>query len=385
MLTLTTQDFADVADIVSDAWASEDKTEQKRRRHRIEMVKFRRNRKAKQQNLRGEFNRLEAQVKQATASLKALAASTNRSSEVLSTGQILRELFVEIEDLRIQNGALSKQLLLYRTFHQVLKEAEDRDAREETSVIPSIDLETGWRVRFPGGESSFHYHPFVREVFDTIMDECASYLTSAPTVSLGGVFLGWNVHHATVSATSDEHSLVAKSQFTKRLYCSLLQVDEAMTNEDKNNWPVIVTPMNWGSVSGHVSAQVLQEFDENTCVLVHNAKGTDLNIRYVCLVQRHRCTEQEGKRAITYTMRIADSEENKRNRKVEEDASDVQWITEGGSQLTIVEQDSDTVDVVYDHWGGCESALHAQYLFVQWANYALRWEQMVLRSRLLPQ
>ncbi|KAK1943040.1 hypothetical protein P3T76_005677 [Phytophthora citrophthora] len=382
MLTLTTLDFADVADIVSDAWASEVKTEQKRRRHRIEMVKFRQNRKTKQQNLRGEFKRLEEQVKQATASHKALAASN--SPKVLSTGQVLRELFVEIEDLRIQNGGLRKQLSLYRNFHQVLKEAEAPNAQEVESIVPSIDLHTGWRVRFSGGEPSFHYHPFTREVFDTIMDECTLSLMSAPKVSLGGVFLGWNVHRATVSATSDDHCLVAKSQFTKRLHCSLLQVDEAMVNEDKNNWPVIVTPMNWGGVSGHANAQVLQEFDENTCVLVHNAKGKDLNVRYLCLVQRHRWTEQEGKRAITYTMRIADSEENKRNRKAEGDDSGVQWITEGGSQLTIVEQDSSTVDVVYDHWGGCESELHAQYLFVQWANYALRWEQMVLRSRSLP-
>ncbi|ETM54121.1 hypothetical protein L914_02496, partial [Phytophthora nicotianae] len=89
-----------------------------------------------------------------------------------------------------------------------------------------------------------------------------------------------------------------------------------------------------------------------------------------------------GKRVITYTMRVADSDSNKRSRLAE--ADEVQWITEGGAQLTIAEVDGRTVDVVYDHWGGCESELHAQYLFVQWAHYALRWEQMVLPSNLLP-
>ncbi|KAG6945848.1 hypothetical protein JG688_00016348 [Phytophthora aleatoria] len=383
MLTLTTVDFADVADIVSDAWAVEGKDEQKRRRHRIEMVKFRRKRKAKQEDLRGEYRRLEKHAKEVTATVRAFA-SCSRRAEPKTRAALLRGLFVEIEDLRQQNGALRKQVGLHRDYTQVLLEAEQANAQEDESVLPPTDELSGWRVRFPSGGPSFHFHPFAREPFDSVMDSCTSSLASEPpTVNLGGEFLGWNVLHATVTSTVDDHSLVAKSRFTKRIRRSLLEVDEVMSKEDRNSWPVIVTPMNWSGITGRASVQVLQEFDDNTCVLVHNAQGST-NLRYICLVRRHRWTELDGKPVITYTMRIADSEANKRSRTAEADEDEVQWVMEGGAQLTIAEVDDGSVDVVYDHWGGCESALHAQYLFVQWAHYALHWEQMVLPSNLLP-
>ncbi|ETO75166.1 hypothetical protein F444_09201 [Phytophthora nicotianae P1976] len=380
MLALNTVDFADVADIVSDTWALEDKEEQKRRLHRIEMVKFRRKRKAKQDDLRGECRRLEKHAKQVAASVRALASRNAGSSTRVN---ILRELFVEIEDLRQQNGALRKQVSLHTAFKQVLIEAEQDNAQQDESLLPSTDEHSGWRVRFPSGEPSFYFHPFTRDAFDSIMDACTSSLEAEPTVNLGGEFLGWNVLQATASSTVEDHSLVAKSRFTKRIRCSLLEVDDVMSKEDRNSWPLIVTPMDWSGVMGRASVQVLQEFDDNTCVLVHNAQGS-INLRYICLVRRHRWTEREGKRVITYTMRVADSDSNKRSRLAEADEDEVQWITEGGTQLTIAEVDGRTVDVVYDHWGGCESELHAQYLFVQWAHYALRWEQMVLPSNLLP-
>ncbi|ETI46479.1 hypothetical protein F443_09129 [Phytophthora nicotianae P1569] len=88
MLALNTVDFADVADIVSDTWALEDKEEQKRRLHRIEMVKFRRNRKAKQEDLRGECRRLEKHAKQVAASVRALAS---RKADPSTRANILHE------------------------------------------------------------------------------------------------------------------------------------------------------------------------------------------------------------------------------------------------------------------------------------------------------
>ncbi|ETP27904.1 hypothetical protein F442_22811 [Phytophthora nicotianae P10297] len=82
-------------------------------------------------------------------------------------------------------------------------------------------------------------------------------------------------------------------------------------------------------------------------------------------------------------MVITDSESNKRSRSTETNLDKVEWVTEGGANLTLTETHDDTVAVVYDHWGGSQGTLHAKYLFVQWAHYALRWEQMVTSRRLL--
>ncbi|KAG7382058.1 hypothetical protein PHYPSEUDO_005324 [Phytophthora pseudosyringae] len=384
MLTLSALEFADVVDIVNNVWDVEDRKEQKRRLHRIEMVQFRRKRKEKQQDLRGECHRLEEQVKQAATRAKAVAA---RGSSHNGAPDTLRELFVEIEDLRHQNGALRKQLGRFKAFqHALLEAAQECDRQQEEPILPTVDENSGWRVYFSGGEPSFYFHPFSRDAFDTVIDTCtASLALEPPAMNLGGEFLGWSVLHATVTSAVDGHALVAKSRFTKRLRCSLLEVADAMSKEDRNSWPVIVTPLNWGGTTGRARTEVLQEFDNNTCVLVHNVQDTrGSNLRYICLVRRHRWTEREGQRVITYTMRLADSEANKRSRIAEANDDDLQWITEGGAQLTIVEIEDGVVDVMYDHWGGCESALHAQYLFVQWAHYALRFEQMVVPAKLLP-
>lgn len=177
----------------------------------------------------------------------------------------------------------------------------------------------------------------------------ATLASEPPTVSLGGEFLEWNVLHAPVLSAAEDHSLVAMSRFTKRVHCSLSVAAESMNKEERYSWPVIVTPISWGGVtSGRASTQVLQEFDDNSCVLVHNVQGCT-NLRYICLVRRHQWTEREGKRAITYTMLIADSEANKHSRFAEANEDEVQWVTEGGAHQTMIEVDAGTIDVVYDH------------------------------------
>ncbi|OWY98350.1 hypothetical protein PHMEG_00030905 [Phytophthora megakarya] len=371
---------------MSLAWASEDKKEQKRRRHRIEMVQFRRKKKAKQESLREECNRLQKLVKQAIASVRSLAAANVQSADITPTAHTMCGVLVEIEDLRIQNAALRKEIDVFRNYvHGLEGMVATEDTQKGESILPpTIDELCSWRVRFPNGEPSFHFHPFTRDIFDVTMNSCyASLLRNHPTVNFGSDFLGWNVHHETVASTSDNQSLVAKSRFTKRIRSSLLAVDEIMAKEEIDSWPVIVAPMDWGITLGRISTHILQEFEDNSLVLVRNVQGS-VHFRYICFVQRHRWTERGGKRVITYTMTIADSPANRRNRWAEKNDDEVQWITEGGSQLAIVEVDEDAVDVVYDHWGGCDSSLHAQYLSVLWAQYALRWEQMVVPSNLLP-
>ncbi|GMF16676.1 unnamed protein product [Phytophthora lilii] len=385
MLAISPVDCIDVADLAIDAvveWLSKDTVEQKRRRHRIAMTQFRRKRKEKQTNLQSECRRLEKQVKQITASFREASACVS-STKSQPTRASLRELMVEIEDLREQNGALQKEIRQRQKYVQVVLQASQPEPGDDEPILPTND-QSGWRVRFPNDEPSFHFHPFNHSTFNAVVDSCFTELSSSPpSISLAGEFLGWKVHHATVTSEFEERTLTARAHFTKRIRCSLQTVFMAMNKEDRDSWPVIVTPLNWGSAAvGCASTVVLQEFDENSSVAVCNVNG-DVNLRYIYLAHRSKWTEEICKRVISYAMVISDSEANKRSRSAEANQSEVHWITEGGAHLMLTEVDDNNIDVVYNHWGECDSGLHAQYLFVQWAHYAFHWEQKVLPLKLL--
>ncbi|KAG6612417.1 uncharacterized protein IUM83_10622 [Phytophthora cinnamomi] len=386
MLAASCAEFVDVATLLMDEDLILDPKEQKRREHRIGMVAFRRKRKAKQSALREERCRLEDQLKQIEATVRAAASRTSAAAcEPPTTQDKLHELVVEIDALRQQNVAIQKHIKVHREFQQVLEDL-DFSQQDEEFILPVIDELSGWRVSFPDGEPSFHFHPFTRQDFDSTVDLCSVDVSSSPcAVNLAREFLGWNVCHATATSVENNGSLVAKARFTKRIHCSVEIANEAMRKERRDEWPIIITPMKWGgSSSGRATTLVLQQFDNNTSVLVTNIHGR-VNLRYICLAHRHRWRTPgvDGKRTVTYTMVIADSEANKRSRTAEANEDEVEWVTEGGTQLTITEVDDGTIDVAYDHWGVCQGNLHAQYLFVQWAHYALCWEQMVVPSRLL--
>jgi hypothetical protein len=187
-----------------------------------------------------------------------------------------------------------------------------------------------------------------------------------------------------VASRSAVQTLVARARFTKRVGVSLQAAFEAMNDEKIDALPDIVTPMNWRQAcTKGASTVILQQFDGNSTVLARNIPGSgNVSLRYICLVHRSRWTERNGKRVITYAMAVSDSDANKRSRS-ESCGKGVEWITEGGAVLTFTEVDGGAIDVQYDHWGGCQGTLHAQYLFVRWADYAVRWEQFVKPSFLL--
>ncbi|KAE9173596.1 hypothetical protein PF004_g26924 [Phytophthora fragariae] len=338
--------------------------------------------KEKQKHLRSEHQQLEEQLKQLMTRKGAAASNCTKTHQPLTLR--LHQFAVEIEALRKEKLELRKQLALHTSFHKVLLSTSTNQPDEGGSILPTNDAAPDWRVYFPGGEPSFHFYPFTRSDFDAVVDSCASELTyKYSATNRAGDFIGWNVYHAVVPSKLDSGSLVARARFTKRVQCSLPAAFEAMNHEEINSWPLIVMQMNWSGVSSSgASTVLLQQFDDNTFVLVHNVRS-DFNLRYLCVVYRSRWTERDGKRAVTYAMVIADSEANKRSRLAEANDDEVKWVEEGGAHLTFIEAEDNSIDVVYEHWGSCEDTLHARYLFVQWANYALRWEQMVLSSKLL--
>ncbi|GMF65396.1 unnamed protein product [Phytophthora lilii] len=246
MLTATHAQSLNASKIAMDVvleWALAKDKEEKRRQHRIDMVKFRRKQKEKNNNFQNEFRRLNKQVKLLVTPMKVAAcSSTVEPTKSPPMKNTMRELLVEVEDLRMQNIAPQKEISLHHIYQKVVQ-AGPPGHEDDEPILTSLDGVNA----FPMTNPLFTFTPSITTVF------------------------------------------------------------EAMNKEDRDSWPVIVTSLNWGSAAlGGASTVVLQEFDENSSVLVRNVNGT-VNLRYVCFAHRSRWTEEKGKRVISYAMVISDS------------------------------------------------------------------------------
>ncbi|GMF34037.1 unnamed protein product [Phytophthora lilii] len=112
------------------------------------------------------------QVKQFTASVREASACVS-STKSQSTRASLRELMVEIEDLREQNGALQKEIRQRQKYVQVILQASQPEPGDGEPILPTND-QSGWRVRFPNDELSFY--PFNHSTFNAVVDSCFTEL-----------------------------------------------------------------------------------------------------------------------------------------------------------------------------------------------------------------
>ncbi|POM62572.1 hypothetical protein PHPALM_28264 [Phytophthora palmivora] len=134
---------------------------------------------------------------------------------------------------------------------------------------------------------------------------------------------------------------------------------------------------------GKASTQVLQELDQDLFVFAHDIPGLDKNLRYLFQVRRSQWKLLDGKRKLTASLVIIDSDSNRRSRDTDASQGKVEWATEGGIQVSVTEVDENSIDVICDHWASCESKLHAEYLMIQWTQFAVWWEQLTVPSNLL--
>ncbi|KUF88670.1 Tafazzin [Phytophthora nicotianae] len=124
--------------------------------------------------------------------------------------------------------------------------------------------------------------------------------------------------------------------------------------------PLLATPPNWNrNQRDQVSIQVLQEFEKDAYVLVCNIPGP-VHLRYLYFLRRLTRTLPNGKRKVLYVMIIASSKANERTRLAEDPQDDVEWVSEGGTFLSLTEVDDGTVSFSYDHWTSCKDDHHAQ-------------------------
>lgn len=195
----------------------------------------------------------------------------------------------------------------------MLKEA-DLAADKGVNDVLVYDLKPGWRVRFERGEPSFHFHPFTKDEYDAALEGFEKKLASGmSSVSMVGTFLGWKVYRAPLT-TSVDNSVVAQVRLAKRVHCPLDVFLTISHRKDKDLSPILLTPVGWSIHQRHeVGTQVLQEFGAESCVFVHNIPGPDKHLRYLLVSRRAQYLLPDGRRRMTATMTVMDSEANRLN------------------------------------------------------------------------
>ncbi|OWZ17738.1 hypothetical protein PHMEG_0008279 [Phytophthora megakarya] len=357
----------------------------RKEQHRVAMVEFRKNRKMQRLQMQNEHRSLEHEMELFVGSMTT-AASRSTTKEELgkpSSRRDLLELILEREMLWRENITLRRDILRRDAYLQVVVDAEEAFLEREALLFLPSDLRSGWRVHFGNNVPSFHFHPFTHDEYVTGMKKFDAKVAHAvPSTSFFGNFLGWDVCRAPL--ITNNNAVFARIQSKKCVNCPIDAFLHLSCVKLKDTIPTIITPIGFGIHQHHkVSTQLLQEFDENSLVFVHHIPGRDKSIRYLYFTRCGQWQQKDGRRTLTWSIVIADSEANCRIRSAEGEEDNVEWVTEGGMHTTLTEVNETSIDVEFDRWGTFHTNEHAEYMMSQWAQYATWWEQSVAPARLI--
>ncbi|POM64526.1 Hypothetical protein PHPALM_19924 [Phytophthora palmivora] len=370
-----------------DLWETVMREQWRREQQRRRMVRWRQQKKEGMADMVHERRLREKQLQR-----RVLAAriATDRMAPH-SFDEAFRMITIEKAALKRENLALKETIAQHVKFECMLQHdikefvhkvpnptTEAVKPKTKETVMSLLQGEGGWRVVFPNGEPSFHFHPFTKDEFYSIVNnDDIVYAKRHPcTMNLGNIF-GWSVDCAPLTRNADDTAFMTHTRFAKRVHCSIERADKLLPRLDKSKWPKLVTPRSWGLVqTGSFSCQELQNFHKDAHVMVCNIPG-EVNLRYISLAQHTRNLGADGKRVDKYMITIADSEANFRNREAEGAQSNVQWIFEGGICVTIIEVDRSSIDVVFDQWADCLSEMHGREQYIDWIKFPVGLEQIV--------
>ncbi|KAK1943045.1 hypothetical protein P3T76_005682 [Phytophthora citrophthora] len=313
----------------------------------------------------------------------------------------MQRLVLEREVLREESVSLRQKVAKYERFLRIIQSASRQVApAPENDSNPtgpkgtnatvrcieakwqSVQEEAGHRVYFDG-RPSFFFHPFSSREFDDVL--CRHAMHSSIDSSLlmfKGKYLGWGIY--TGRNIQGKQYLIDHVRCSKTLGRSMDSILNGMKRDDgSSKWPIIPTARDVG-VKAEISTQTVQYFDENKYVIVLDYSG-DVKIRYLCLVQRSKSQQIDGKHVVKFYFVLGDSEANVRGRDAELPAeNEVHWITdEAGYSLTLREVDNDEVEVSFDSFACVKSEEEARSHFIKFGIVVTRWEQLVLSSNLL--
>lgn len=241
-------------------------------------------------------------------------------------------------------------------------------------------------VNFDGGETSFHFHPLTRDDFDATMTRFDAELANGmSSLTKADSVFGWEILKAPLTASSlDSKRLLVRARVTKRLRCSLDLFQQALGMQHKYLTPTIASPLGCGlHQRPKVRTEVLQELDEESTVFAHSITGAHKDLYYLFQVRRAQWETQDGRRKLTLSLAVTDSDANRRSRYAEALELSVEWATEGGVHVPVTEIEENLIEVSCDHWASSESKQHVEHLMIQWAQLAIWWEQLAVLSNLL--
>ncbi|KAL3669923.1 hypothetical protein V7S43_005297 [Phytophthora oleae] len=382
------------------SWPKELKNQRKLQLHCNRTIRYRYKKEAERKNMHDEYRRLDQELEQRLVDLRLRGVCVGNGG----LNQVQREmqrLVLEREDLREENVTLRQKITQHQKFLRTIKSARTqvipRPSETDFGCGPAsvtvrcidsqwqpVEEQAGRRVHFPHGRPSFFFHPFTRQEFDAIIGQhdlktssVSSQLTSM------GQHLGWDVYHGLVNNFHGMPRLLGHIRCTKLVERSMDSIMSNMKSDDGvSKWPIMPTASDVG-VSAVINIQTLQHLDDDKYIIVRDYSGA-AKLRYMCLVQRSKIQQINGKRVVKFHYVTGDSKATSRTRDTEFATEDeVSWITEeAGYSLTLVEVSDTLVEVVFDSlW--CHSKDHAQGHFIKFGHIVTRWEQLVTLSNLL--
>ncbi|KAG7397090.1 hypothetical protein PHYBOEH_001304 [Phytophthora boehmeriae] len=359
-------------------WTIDDQTEWKRRKHRATMVEFRRKKKLKTKYLQSEYERLVLEMQRCVDAVQNHAVFEEDDGQVKTK---LIKLVLELEELRTQNITLRKAIGSYDAYRALLREVNSFPLGIEEPFVADTSEQEGWWVHFSNGEPPFYFHPFPPEQLTVEINAIEPDLSPNAYV---GTFFGWKAYRETMLPDAAQGSVLPiRVQFNKRLRCSIDDVQKVSCEKEASLCPLVLMPLRWGSHQrNQVSIETLQSFEPDCRIIVINLPGPT-HLRYLCLAQRAQWKLAGGRRKLAFSLRIIDSEANRRSRDAAMSHEGVEWAIHGGAELMITEVDDTTADVSSAHWVSCQNELHAKFLMVQWMQFIVQWEQAVVPSNLL--
>ncbi|KAK1941388.1 hypothetical protein P3T76_007254 [Phytophthora citrophthora] len=359
--------------------AFEDLRKLQKEQHRSTMVIFRKKKKERLRNQQKDCRRLEREIQLFVKAARVEAScNTVRSSESTTANTVTK---LQKSVVR-ENRALRDEIKRREIFELAVRNPNQAEIDAETLALFPVDFQSGYREYFEGGAPSFHFYPFTKAEFDTGMEHFEDELTKgSQSVAMVGNVFGWDVYRAPLETNSS--SILQRVQLTKHLSCPLDVLLRESFEKEECLCPMVITPVGFSLYQRHTaSTEVLQEFDQNMCVSVCSIPGPDKHLRFLYFFRQTESTLPDGRRRIEFSITAADSTLNRYSRDADT-SRNVEWATEGGIHMSLTEVNETSVDAVCSRWAECKTKLHADYMMVQWTQFASLWEQTVASQRLL--
>ncbi|OWZ16198.1 hypothetical protein PHMEG_00010041 [Phytophthora megakarya] len=344
------------------------------------MVQFRLRKKLNESKLRTQHQELQLELERSLTELKRKSESktTSADSDINKVQTQLQKLILQGEELRAENATLRQVVATHNKFQQVIYSRHQPEKSDKG--------EGGWRVNFPNGAPSFHFHPFSKDESVAIVQRYDRVMNQDSKFQNVGTLLGWQVERTPLVRHTSDKWMITRVRFSKQINCAAGASKATMDMLEAESWPVLTTPELCPRVHrANCTTLKLQEVDEDTVVLVSNTPqyAREMHLRHLTMMHRRHSIDSHQRRTITYVMVIPDSKANRRSREAEDSRDTVLWVCEGAAYMTLTQIDDSTLEVSYDNCSGCKNELHAQHLLMEWGHEAIRWEQLVTPSRLL--